>query len=83
MAAIKTAELARLLCALGEVRIVATDASRHFLSGLQLPPEVQHIYGGYLFVLLHKACIWTCGHSQSAPVHSEKLDRLDKGYTPV
>ena len=57
VAAIKTAELAELLCALGEVRIVATDASRHFLSGLQLPPEVQHIHGGCLFVLLHKACI--------------------------
>jgi hypothetical protein len=45
VAAIKVVELAHLLAAFAEVKIVATKAARHFIQEDELPAAVQPIHG--------------------------------------
>ena len=45
VAAIKVVELAHLLAAFAEVKIVATKAARHFIQECELPAAVQPIHG--------------------------------------
>ena len=45
VAAIKVAELAHLLVAFAEVKIVATKAARHFIKEIELPPAARHMHG--------------------------------------
>jgi phosphopantothenoylcysteine decarboxylase len=45
VATIKAAEVCRLLCEHGEVRLIATEAARHFLTEADLPPEVLPVLG--------------------------------------
>ena len=45
VAAIKVVELAHLLAAFAEVKIVATKAARHFIQEDELPTAVQPIHG--------------------------------------
>ncbi len=45
VAAIKVAELARHLAAVAEVRIIATDAAKHFIDEAQLPHQCRPLLG--------------------------------------
>lgn len=60
VAAIKVVELAHLLAAFAEVKIVATRAARHFIQEDELPAAVQPIHGDtpVLCSHVHKCCVY-------------------------
>lgn len=45
VAAIKVPELARLLLAVGEVRLLATDPARHFFTDHEVPAAARPVHG--------------------------------------